>query len=339
MRRTVGLFMLVCSFALVAAAPKATPKPTATPVPTTTPFTSNAPSVMVYPFEVPSDVDAKMGISIAQVYQQVLVQAGGLTVLAPTTSIKREDYAKYAFAQKADYYISGYVQPIGNAASIVANIVDAKTEVSVYSVTTHVESVPEVASQALAMRTVILQTAGIGRTQITTEASTPAPTSSEGASVNVSNVLTNVFKGKGKGKGKGAATPSPSPTPDKPSRAVIVNHVIGSASATDQDAATNALAVDFGKYYHASLLKNSVQNVPTNADAICGTNRNNTIVSGVLNATTQGSIRKYNSYALKLDVYTCFGAVLYTTTESGTDLAKVVQTITDDYQKAFPNNQ
>lgn len=337
MRRAVGLFMLVCSFALIAAAPKATPKPTATPVPTATPFTSNAPSVMVYPFEVPSDIDAKMGQAIAQVYQQVLVQSGGLTVLAPTTPIKREDYAKYAFAQKADYYISGYVQPIGNAASIVANIVDAKTALAVYSVTTHVESVNEVASQAIAMRGIIFQAAGIDRPQITTTASTPAPTSSEGASVNVGNVLSNIFKGRG--KGKGAATPAPTATPAKPSRAVIVNHLIGSASTADQDNATNALARDFGKYYNASLLKNPVQNVSASADAICGSNRNNTIVSGVLNATSEGSIRKYNSYALKLDVYTCFGAVLYTTTENGTDLAKVVQTVTDDYQKAFPNNQ
>lgn len=335
MRRTFGFLMLLSCVAMMAVAPKATPRPaaTATPIPTSTPFVSNAPAVLVYPFEVPSDVDPKTGQAIAQIYQQVFVQSGGLTVLSEATPIKREDYAKYARTLHADYYVSGYVQPIGTAASIVANIVDANNEVAVYSVTTHIESVPEVASQAVAMRGIILQAAGIDRPKISEAKATPAPTSTEGASVNVSNVLGNIFKGHSKGK----ATPAPVAV-TKPSRAVIVNHVWGNASTADQNAATSDMTSSLQQYFTVSVLKNPVQNTSASADAICGTNRNNTIATGTLNVTREGKIRAYNNYSFKLDIYTCFGAVLYTTTETGTDLAKVVQTAVDDFQKSNPKN-
>lgn len=344
MRRTFGLVMLLCSVALLAVTPVPKPKPTfaPTPIATGTPFTSTNPIVLIYPFQTPSDLDARTGTGIAQVYQQVMAQAGGLTILPLPTNIKREDYTKYARTQHADYYVSGYVQPIGQSASIVANIVDVNSEIAVYSTTTQVESVPDVASQALNTRTVILNAAGIERPQVSTQASTPAPTASQGASMNVNNVLGGIgglFKQKPKPGKTVANAPSPTPTPAKPSRAVIVNHLGGTASSVDQDAATNELFRALDAHYTTSVLKSPVASIAGAAESICGSNRNNTIAGGTLNAVREGGIRAHNTYTFKLEIYTCFGAVLYTTTTTDTDRGKTVRDAVDAYVKSFPNNQ
>ncbi|HET9030464.1 MAG TPA: hypothetical protein VFN49_09815 [Candidatus Aquilonibacter sp.] len=345
MRRTFGMFLLCLSFGLLAVAPAPAPKPKAAPTPKAT-FAPTAvptvagvtPTVIIYPFQTPTDLDPKMGTAIAQIYEQVLTQAGGLKVLPIPEKIKREDWTKYAHAQHADYYISGFVQPIGNIAAIVARIVDVNSEIAVYSQTTQVQNVPDVASQALTADTVIKQAAGIDRPQSvvsTSTKATPTPSSSEGASYNVSNVLGGLFKRGAKGP---AATAPATPAPAKPPISMIVAHLTGNASAADLNRSTDDLFRAMNAYYKASMSSVHPTNLAKQADSICGTNRSNTIASGVLDAKHVGGLHAHNAYTFTLRVYTCFGAVLYSNTQTNDDKEKAVKEAVDAYQDAHPDN-
>jgi len=344
-RRTFGIVLLCSSLALIAAAPPS-PKPAPLPKasPTFAPASAPAPAavtptVVVYPFQTPSDVDVRTGQAIAQIYSQVMSQAGGLNVLPIPQKIKQEDWAKYALSQRADYYVSGYVQPIGSGAAIVARVVDSNTDVAVYSATTQIQSVPDIASQALTARTVVLQAAGVDRPDVVSEGkATPTPAGTgNGASYSVNNVLSNLgsmFKGHGKNV---AAGPTPAPVV-KPPMSMIVARMTGTAAPGDISEATDDLFRSMNAFYKTSMTRANSSNLATQANTICGTNRENTIASGVLNAAHIGGMHPHNSYTFTLNVYTCFGAVLYTNTQTNDDKRKAVQDAVAAYIKDHPEN-
>lgn len=338
MRRTFGLFFLSLSLGLLAVAPPkpatSPPTPQASIAPAPGTFTSSAPSVVVYPFETPSDVNKNTGQAIAQIYAQVLVQSGGLTVLAIPKGIRREDYAKYAHSKGADYYISGYVQPIGASAAIVAQVVDVNNDISVYSQTTQIQSVPEVASQALDARAVIMRAAGIEQPDIVTQQATPAPSATQGASLSITNVLGDLFKGHHKG-----ATPAPVAVAKKPSRGVIVARLTGSATTGDLTRGTQDLQRILASAFNVTTTQVFSNAVANEANSICGMHRDNTIASGVLDATRIGGFRPHESYTFVLRIYTCFGSVLYTTTSTNDDFSRAIGEAVDTYAKAHPHNE
>ncbi len=344
MRRTFGVILLCSSLGLIAAAPpspKPAPVPKATPsfapVPAATPSAAT-PTVVVYPFETPSDVDPRTGGAIAQIYTQVMAQAGGLNVLPIPSNIKREDWAKYAHSQRADYYVSGFVQPIGQGAAIVARVVDANSEIAVYSATTQIQSVPDIASQALTARTVVLQAAGVDRPNVVTEASaTPSSTDTKGASYSVNNVLSNLgglFKKNGKNVASG---PTPAPVV-KPPMSVIVARLTGNASPGDISESTDDLFRAMNVAYKTSMTRANSTNLAKQADSICGTNRQNTIASGVLNSQHSGGMHPHNSYTFTLNVYTCFGSVLYSNTQTNDNRRQAIQDAVAAYVKDHPEN-
>jgi TolB-like protein len=307
------------------------------PAPTATPagIPDNTPVVLVYPFEEPTDLDPKYGQAIAQIYAQVLAQSGGIHVLEIPTNIKRVDYATYAHIQHADYYISGYIQPIGENAAIVAQVVDVSTGISVENTTTQISDVQDVASQALTTRTVIREAAGVERPsgEISEESSTPAPQSTgNGTSYNVSNVLGDLFK---KGKGDKSA-PAATATPAKPSRSITVAALSGNAPGSLLATGTNVLLASSDAYY--ATARTNTLDPAKNANAICGTNRNTAIATGQLDVTHVGGFRAHDSYTFTLNLYTCFGAVLYTTTQTDDDYKKAIKLAVDQYHTDHPDN-
>jgi hypothetical protein len=341
LRRLLAFFVLCALPVIAVAAPKATPTPSPVPAPSTTinPFGSTNPVVMIFQFETPSDLDPKYGNAIANIYAQVLTQSGGVTVLAIPPVIKREDYQTYAHIHHADYYISGYIQPIGNTAAIVSQVVDVNTDISVYNTTTQVTDVQDIGSQALNALSVIRQAAGVDRPQIADEATAaPEPTASAGASYQISSLVGDLFKGKGGGgKTKGGA-PTPTPAPPKPDRGVIVAHLLGNAAPNALQAATNALYVAMNAHYKTSLTGVATKNLANQADSICGSNRDNTVASGVLNVQHLGGFRPHDSYTFTFNIYACFGAVLYTTQATNDDYYKAIHSAVESYYEDHPEN-
>jgi len=290
--------------------------------------------VLVYPFETQSGADPKIGAAISQILSQAMSQSGGINVLPVPQKVARSDYQTYARQQHADFYIGGYVTPIGETASVVEQVVSVDSGVILFSQTAQVFSVGDVASQSLQARSVILAYTNRGTQTIqSTSSKTPAPTATNGAQVKlggISAIVDSVFHH------HSASTPTPIPAGAKPLRGVIVAAVTatGNVSAADLNNATNELYFALQRRYNASItpVKDSVAK---SADSICGTHRNNTIASGTL---AENMPKKGHEVDFTLQVYTCFGALLDTQTGKGNNAKTAIDAAVAAYAAAHPDN-
>jgi hypothetical protein len=334
-RRLLGL-ALVCSsltFATAAAAPTPTPP---TPKPVATPAgIEQMPVVVVYPFDVQTGADPRIGMAIAQILAQEMTAAGGITVPPVPQGVQRSNFLENARAARADFYISGYVTPVGDSAAVVEQVVSVDSGVILFSQTAQVTSVADVASQSLLARSQILAFVGRGTQSVETQpANTPAPTSTNGAQVPIQglgNIVNSVFKHKG-----GSRTASPAPVV-KPSRGVIVAPVTASGSVTPTDL-TNALhELYFALNDRFNARMTAVgSNVAQSADAICGATRDNTIATGTLQETAPHHGKPQVTFELL--VYTCFGVRLEREVGKGTSIKTAVDAAVTAYASAHPDN-
>ncbi|HEV3091657.1 MAG TPA: hypothetical protein VGX91_09510 [Candidatus Cybelea sp.] len=336
--RALGPLLFVSSLVLLLAAAPPSPVPSAAPPPSAVPAgIGNLPVVLIYPFEVQTGADPKLGIAIAQILAQEMVAAGGISVPAIPSGVKRADFLETARGAKADFYISGYVTPVGDSAAVVEQVVSVESGVILFSQTAQVSSVADVASQSLLARQQILAFLGHGTENVQPQASnTPAPTSTNGAKMPISGlgtIVDSVFKHKG-----GGATRAPSPEPTtKPSRGIIVSPVTaaGAVGPADLTNATHELYYAMDKRF-ITQMTTSAASPTTGADAICGSNRDNTIATGTLQVGPSG--KKGTAVTFTLAVYTCFGAKLESEIGTASSLKAAVDAAVASYATAHPDN-
>lgn len=331
LRRMLALAMLCSSVAV--AAPPPSPAPPAPPTPV--PLSGQSPVVLVYPFDVQTGADPKLGIAIAQILAQEMVAAGGITVLPVLQGVKRADFLQRASAAHADFYISGYVTQVGDSAAVVEQVVSVDSGVILFSQTAQVSSVADVASQSLLARAQILAFAGRGTQPVQTQTSnTPAPTSTNGAQVpikGIASIVDSVFKH------RGGHTPTPAPT-TKPPRGVIVAPLAASGSVVPADL-TNAmheLYFALNRHYNTQMASAASADIARAADQICGANRDNTIASGTLAVTP--ARHGHQDVTFNLQVYTCFGAMLENDVGKGSTIKSAVDAAVAAYATAHPDN-
>jgi hypothetical protein len=326
LRRVLGRAFVCSLLAFALAATPPTPPPTPAPV-------GQVPVVMVYPFDVQTGADPRIGMAIAQILAQEMVAAGGIAVPPVPQTIKRADFLDNARAAKADFYISGYVTPVGDSAAVVEQVVSVESGVILFSQTAQVTSVADVASQSLLARSEILAFVGRGTQSVQTQTSnTPAPTSSNGAQVpiqGISSIVNSVFKH------KGGRAPTPAPIA-KPSRGVIVAPVSANGYVTPADlsGATNELFFAMNVHFNAATT-GVTTNVAASTDAICGANRDNTVATGTIQ---EAAAHHGKAVTFKLTIYTCFGATLDSQTGTGSSVKTAIDAAVAAYAKAHPDN-
>jgi TolB-like protein len=321
--------VLLCSWvALTAATP---------PAPPTTPpaAAGQMPVVMVYPFEVQTGADPKLGIAIAQILAQEMTAAGGISVPPVPQNVKRADFLEQAHAAHADFYISGYVTPVGDTAAVVEQVVSVESGVILFSQTAQVSSVADVASQSLLARSQILAFVGRGTQNVQAQAAnTPAPTSTNGAQLplrGIASIVDSVFKH------RASSTPSPGPV-TKPSRGVIVAPVSasGAIASADLTSAMRELYFAFNRHFNTEMTSLTTSDVAHSADQICGANRDNTVASGTLQEAATHHGRQ--DVTFNLAVYTCFGATLDREVGKGSSVKSAVDAAVAAYAEAHPDN-
>jgi hypothetical protein len=330
--RRVLVMVLLCS-SIGVAAPAASPPPP--PPPTPAPLSGQLPVVLIYPFDVQTGADPKIGIAIAQILAQEMVAAGGITVPPVPQGVKRADFLQQASAARADFYISGYVTPVGDSAAVVEQVVSVESGVILFSQTAQVSSVADVASQSLLARSEILAFAGRGTQTVQTQTSnTPAPTSTNGAQVPIKGIASIVNSVFGHRAGH---TPSPAPT-TKPTRGVIVAPVSASGSVVTADL-TNALHELYfalNRHYNTQMTAVTSADIAHSADQICGANRDNTIASGTL--AEAPARHGHQDVTFNLQVYTCFGATLEREVGKGSTVKSAVDAAVTAYAASHPDN-
>jgi hypothetical protein len=350
LRHLFGVLLLCSSIALIAVVPPsggvagATPTPTPLPLLTPAPAATagiGTPSLVIYPFDVQGGMDKKIGVAMAQITAQQISAAGGINVAPVPDDVTRANFLANARTLKTDYYISGYVTPVGEIAAVVVQLVAVDSGIIIYSQTAQVQTVADVASQALVERDAILVNAHPGSRNAVAEASsTPAPTSTNGANMKlngISGIVDSVFGKHAKASPKPGSGPGSTPLP-KPPRGVIVARVSGPANlAGDLTNATSYLYTALNHFY-TTQMTGVTENIAQSADGICGTNRDNTIATGSLAEKKSGGRHSKAQVAFTLTIYTCFGAQLYQEIGTADSIDKAIIAAVAAYATAHPDN-
>lgn len=334
------LYAFCCGVALVGAAPRAPLSPASTLTPTPRPsatlnlnLSALNPTVLIYPFDAAGGLDAKVGTQVATIFSKEFTTAGKVNVLPVPSGILRADLLTNALAHKADYYITGYVTPIGDSLSVVVQVVSVQSGVIVFAQTAQVYGVNDARSVALDAHDAVLQLSGTSVSVTTTESATAAPSAAatNGAQFSLGHLFSH--------RGRTAAPVTPRPSA-KPSRGVILVavHSQSALPASDLGHATTLLEHDLATHFTVRNGGAAPANLSTAADSICGADRDNTIATGTLAVERLGGLRPRTKSTFTLQIWTCFGDVLYQTTETNFDIAKAISNAVTSYATAHPSN-
>ena len=284
------------------------------------------PVVVVYPFSATGGVsDPEAGGRLAVLLASRLAQGGGLDVRPGTPGTQRTQYLADARKLGADYYVTGYLTPLGDEVSLVDQIVSTHSGIVVWSTTTQVRTYDEALGQSDLMRDAIIHYEG----RTLAELGTPAPLAPASASPAAGGEnLSKIFARHGKATPAPRATPTRAPAPPtppapgassvalstssaKPSGAIVVA-VGGDASPTDRTYASNALASALAKAGLGGTLvvTSSSSDLAAQAHQLCNSNRAGSIFSGNLSLQQQtGALVRKTSANFELLRYDCAGTV------------------------------
>jgi TolB-like protein len=321
------------SIALVGAGRPAPPKasPTPKPVPSAAP-TPAVPVIVVYPFSGTGDIKSDTGLKAAQLFEQQIRQAGGVTVVDGSAGVARTNFPTDATKQHADYYLSGYMTVLGDAVALVEQLVSVQSGTIVFSNTAQIQNFNDAAAQAQAVHDAILadqkRFTGALNDQPAASASTPTPLPN--SQVNIGGLF----------KHKARATAAPKATPvQKPAKGIFVVRITGNVGATDLTAGTQTLSSALDRHYLVKMADAAAGGASKNADKICGSQRDNTIATGdVTTSSVKHGFFSKTQYAFTLHVYTCFGAQLAQSSGTGSSLGDAITAAVQSYASAHPTN-
>ena len=101
------------------------------------------PAIVVYPFSGATGVAPAIGANVALVTALQLSLGGDITVKSAPADTQRADYLLTARGLGADYYVSGFVSPIGNQLAVIEQLVSTRNGVSVWRSNTMQLTVPD----------------------------------------------------------------------------------------------------------------------------------------------------------------------------------------------------
>ena len=169
------------------------------------------PNVVVYPF-VPTgaSIDREAGGRLATILAERMAEGGRVRVIPAPPGTDRADYLKVALANNADYYVTGYITPVGDAVAVVEQVVSTSTGIVVLSQTAQIKTYSDATNQGEDLGTAIANHANRTYAAIGTAPpqASPTPAPSSGPQANLTSILNRTKKGK-----KTTATPAPKPTP------------------------------------------------------------------------------------------------------------------------------
>jgi hypothetical protein len=298
------------------------------------------PVVVVYPLLSGGNADPQAGGRLAILFASRLSTAGGITVKPATPGTPRAQYLDAARALGADYYVTGYLTPLGDEVSLVDQLVSTYSGIVVWSNTAQVRTYDEAAGQANLLRDAILRHAG--RTLAALDQPAPLPSTTSTPAGNSGN-LSHLFSKRPKptpAPPKPAITPTPAPkqvaAAPAPSTAgarasaapssrtsaapppvttgpvAIVVAIDGSADAKERSYAATALAAAVAKrgLGGALVTTSTTGEAPAHARELCSAHAASSILGGTLAVEHVGGAFFHGATAdLELIRYDCTGQV------------------------------
>jgi hypothetical protein len=166
------------------------------------------PTVVVFPFSLSaSDVDKESGARLAVIIATGIANNGGVVVKPAPPGTERKNYLTAARQIGADYYVSGYVTPLGNDVSVVEQVVSTQNGILIASNTAQISTYADAAGQGATLGDEIIRhhnrNLDAFQAPPPPAAATPTPEPTGAAQAD----LGKLFHRKGK------ATPTPAPSP------------------------------------------------------------------------------------------------------------------------------
>lgn len=248
------------------------------------PVLLNAPSVVVYPLQSNgSELDKEAGSRIAVMIASQMSNMGGVSVKPPPPGTDQHDYLTTARKLGVDYYVSGFVTPLGNQVSAVEQIVSTASGSVVWSNTALLSTYGDAQGQGAALHDAIIAHAGRAFASLDAgaQAAPPPNPAAESKEANL-QIL-------GPKKGKSAPAPAAPPAAKAgPSVAAAGSKVavltVGGDGVTERNAyATSSVMRALKKYrVSAALTGAATQDAGTAADAICKQTGATMLIGGTL---------------------------------------------------------
>jgi hypothetical protein len=183
------------------------------------------PIVIVFPFTLSaSDVDKESGARLAVIVATGIANNGGVVLKPAPPGTERKNYLSVARAIGADYYVSGYITPLGDAVSVVEQVVSTQSGILIASNTAQITTYADAAGQGATLGDEILHHHNRNLEAFTAPpppaAATPTPEPTGAAQADIGKLF-NRRKGKTAAPAASASpvalaaavTPAPSPSP------------------------------------------------------------------------------------------------------------------------------
>lgn len=198
------------------------------------------PVVVVYPLTTSGDLaKSQAGPQIAVLLASRLAQIDALTIKPPTPGTQRADYLSAAQQEGADYYVTGFLAPVGAEVSIIVQVVSTTSGTIVYSSSQMARTFGDAVGNADDISAAIVGHAGRALASLDAPpppSPSPTPGAKNGVGFNLSNLLKRHKTSKPKPKPVPSAAPvalaSPSP------------HALATTASTKSTAVANTGSVN-----------------------------------------------------------------------------------------------
>lgn len=201
----IAVFAVLFAFMLTAASPG--------------PSILGTPVLIVYSFSVNGgDITREAGSRLAVAIATQIANLGGVDVKPAPAGVDRPNFLEAARGVGADYYVAGYVTPLGDGVSLVEQLVSTQTGIVVYSNSAQVRTFADATGQGDILHDALLrhQSRNLGgyAAPPPSTAATPTPAPGSAAQANIGKLFGHRQK-----RGAAAATPAPSSAPAAAARA------------------------------------------------------------------------------------------------------------------------
>jgi TolB-like protein len=221
------------------------------------------PSVIVYPFTATtSTINREATSQLATIIATQMAATGRVTVIPPPPGTERKDYLSVARAQNAEYYIAGFMSPLGDGVSVVEQVVSTTSGIVVSSNSSQLQTYADAAGQGEQLALIVSRHANRALASIGTAPPAASPTAAPTAEAqaNLGRLFTHRRKPGASPTPAASAKPlpvatAPAPalvnvTPPPATPAAVAAHqssiavltLAGSANTGLRDAATERIA-------------------------------------------------------------------------------------------------
>ncbi|GAC1392011.1 MAG: hypothetical protein NVSMB31_09790 [Vulcanimicrobiaceae bacterium] len=331
MRRSLAVLACFSAFVFIGAGHRSRPNSTPAPTPSPTPIASAAPVapvVVLYPFTVNGDADKNAGNKMVALFAAQMTASGGLIIKpVPASPVQRADYLTNALKNGADYYISGYMTPLGDEVALVEQVVSTSSGAIVWSSTATVLTYGDALTQADTIKKVVIGHAGRVEASYKQQQAlaTPVPGPANGAQTSIGSILGLLHRG-----GRSAPAPRPTLAPDKkPLRPILV---------VGHDDVATALIHALDGMYRVTHSATVTQNVAADAHTVCGSISNATVAEAEQRTEFTKSLPRYSLSAVTLRIFRCDGSVFFQKSARASSLGEAIDQAVAAFVAAHPSN-